>query len=49
MDFFTGIVIAALIGYSIFKESPQEKAAREHAERAEKIALRKEAARQRQV
>ena len=36
MDFFIGIVIAVSIGYSIFKERPQEKAACEQAERAPK-------------
>lgn len=42
MDFFTGIVIAVLIGYPLLKEtleeSHQKKIAREYAERVEKIA-----------
>ncbi len=50
MDFFTGIVIAALIGYSIFEERAQEKAAREQAERTEKIARDKaDAERQKKI
>jgi len=42
MDFFTGIVIVVLIGYSLLKETLEEnhqkKIAREYAERVEKIA-----------